>query len=120
MSIAILAVFLLVPCMAYGVEGEMECAYMTVSPNALALETGAYDEVYITILDSEKNPVAGHLITVTNERPELIIVEPKETLTDMDGKAIFRLKGLACHDEQWCPLKVFFTCKDREATLHID
>ncbi|MDI6759587.1 MAG: hypothetical protein QMD05_02055 [Candidatus Brocadiaceae bacterium] len=120
MSLAILAVFLLVPCMAFGYEEPMECAFMTVSPGAVSLDTGITDEVYVTILDNEKKPMYGHLITVTNEHPEFVIVEPKEAITDADGKVAFRLTTLVCHDETWCPINVLFACKDREASLYLD
>ncbi len=118
MSMLILAVFLLVPCMAYGAE-EMECAYMTVAPSSVSLDTGQYSDIFITVLDKNKSPITNHrIVAAVRNRPELIAVEPLEALTDETGKAIFRLKGL--NDlEDWCPLEVFFTCKDREALMHI-
>lgn len=120
MSIAILAVFLLVPCMAFGYEAEMDCALISLSPTAISIDAGITDEVSVTILDNEKKPMYGHLVTVTNGRPEYITVEPKEALTDANGKALFRVTSLVCHDESWCPIELLFACKDREASLHLD
>lgn len=120
MSLVILAVFLLVPCLASGAEGQMDCAFLTVSPSALSMETGIIGNAYLTVLDNEKSPIAGHLITVKSEHPDLVIVEPKEAMTGADGKVVFKLTAVTCHDETWCPITVLFTCKDREASLYLD
>ncbi len=116
MSLAILAVFLLVPFVA--TADEMECSYMMVAPSAISLGPGASDEVYVTILDTEKRPIAGHLVTALSDNPELLLIQPTEALTDDTGKALFNLTGLAGLD--WCPIKVSFVCEDREALIHID
>lgn len=46
------------------------------------------------------------------------MIEPQEALTDENGLALFRLKGLASYD--WSPINIYFRCEEREATMHVD
>ncbi len=114
MSIAILAVFLLMPSMVNAAE-ETHCSYMMVLPTALSLGPGNTADVTVIVLDKEKKPIEKHLITVNNDHPDLVRVEPTQAMTDKDGKAVFRFSGTG--DIEASPLNVNFNCKEHEVSV---
>lgn len=70
-------------------------AYIEVIPWFVGVQSGSVVNIYVTVLDQNRRPLAGQEVRATIAEPAVARLNSSRRITDENGKAVFTLTGIA-------------------------
>lgn len=89
-----LGIFCLLLVASYAFGEAPSPAYIEVSPNFLTANSGELHEVYVTVLDQDRNPLPNILVSAKSSLIGRVSLEPDSAMTDENGKVVFTVRGI--------------------------